>query len=1494
MSKEKKVNTTPINYVELNRLSEDFGQRFVPQQELSDEQAFWLQISHHNTDQSASLPIKIEASRELPKASLNDLRNLKGKEIVKNDAQLPTATTIVPNMFKIDLDPLSPRLLKNREAHINYLKLTQEQAGILWGIVKQAKVKQPLDNALNFACKHAKRIHELLVYVRDTCPNAYKPSEKLIAITPMNKVKKVRFYEPLTSSSTIQQVESSKTPDSNTHVLLSTGLKCSTSTCRSQPSGNKKDDRISQTPSSNMKNKVEVQRHKWKPTERLFTIVGNSCPLTKITPKKIVHLKETTSNLIETPKPEIKVYSRRPKQIKSVSLSKKAKIVESMIANNSEPNHLWRSNATYVPSSSRINDRLSILFSGLVPNLIPQQPCNPPNRDDWDRLFQPMFDEYFNPPTIDVSPVPVAAEPRAVDIADLLVSTSIDQNTPSIKPKNFKQAMTEPLWIDSMQEEIHEFERLKVRKLVSCPDKVMLIKLKWIYKVKTDKFGRVLKIKARLVAQGFRQEEEIDFEESFASVLRIDAIHIFIENVANKNMTIFQMDGKTAFLNGELKEEVYVFQPEGFVNRDNLSYVYKLKKALYGVKQAPHAWYDMLSSFLHSQHFSKGAVDPTFFTRKAGNDLLLVQIYVDDIIFASTNNTLYTPMVEKNKLDEDLQGKPVDATLYHSMIGSLMYLTSSRPDLIYVEKVENGIVELYFVRTEYQLADIFTKPLPRKRFNFLIEKVVTAQQIILDNALVASEKRLKIEKCNARIEFNKTQREDTYQVNLDALKLSPCYPAFLITAEVPKMYGALIPEEMINQDIKDSKAYKTYLDFAIGKATPKKARKFKKVASPSKKLSPVLEEEPAKKPKKAKKPAKKSINVPTVGVVIIDTPSVSVSKRKAPAKVDKGKDIYLLSEAALLKDTHLKKAIKKSKQETHKLHANGSGDRVGSQPKVPDESLDKTTGTNKGTGTKPGVLDVPKDQSKSDNESWGNSENDDVTNDDDYIDSNADGDNEASDSERTDSNKDENHYLNQNDDEEEEYEEEYVRTPDNYEFTNDDEKYKELYKDVNVRLKDVEHEEEGKRDAGRDDVSQEKSYEQVKDDARVTLTAAHVTQKTKVVSMMNVKVSHEEPSNQTPSFLTIPVTMLNLAHDLKILFRRLFGHTLQNLRRKLKATTSLTEFELKKILINKMQKSKSYQGAQEHRELYDKLIKSYKLDKDLFESHGKAYSLKRELKRRKTSKDAEPSKGFKSKESELSSSKATKSQPKSSGKSAQAEESVFETADIDMPHNQGSDLAKIAKAKKPPLTIDEMMSTHIEFSAYVMNNLKIDNLTQEHLIEPAFNLLKGQKYLFDLSKPLPLIEDRGRQVVPIGYFINNDLEYLKGVSSSRDNGTLTYVRSVLHDITSNLRMDYLPKRRWSTLDKQRSRIMIKDIDKLQLERRLMGNLEKFIGEREYEEDFISVIRIASATAKPYQGDSLKFYLIIGSVYTDQWGTVVIATVFDEVTKTLSSIHVNYH
>ncbi|GJU12628.1 retrovirus-related pol polyprotein from transposon TNT 1-94 [Tanacetum coccineum] len=283
------------------------------------------------------------------------------------------------------------------------------------------------------------------------------------------------------------------------------------------------------------------------------------------------------------------------------------------------------------------------------------------------------------------------------------------------EPKNYKEAMEESCWIEAMQEEIHEFERLKVWELVPRPDKAMIISQKWIFKVKFNEYVGVLKNKARLVAKGYRLEEGIDFEESFAPVARIEAIKIFLAYAAHKNMVVFHMDVKTAFLNGILKEEV--------------------------LKQAPRAWYNLLSKFLPSQKFVKGVVDPTLFTRKEGNDLILVQIYVDDIIFASTNpifcdklaklmskcfkmsmmrqisfflglqisqsprdifinqskyafemlkeydldqcDVVDIPMVEQSELDEDPNRTPVDPTRYRGMVRSLMYLIASRPDLMF-------------------------------------------------------------------------------------------------------------------------------------------------------------------------------------------------------------------------------------------------------------------------------------------------------------------------------------------------------------------------------------------------------------------------------------------------------------------------------------------------------------------------------------------------------------------------------------------------------------------------------------------------------------------------------------------------------------------------------------------------------------------------------------------------------------------------------------------
>ncbi|GJV17228.1 ribonuclease H-like domain-containing protein [Tanacetum coccineum] len=477
-----------------------------------------------------------------------------------------------------------------------------------------------------------------------------------------------------------------------------------------------------------------------------------------------------------------------------------------------------------------------------------------------------------------------------------------------VEPKNIKEAMADSAWIEAMQDELHQFDRLQVWELVDKPFGKNVIKLKWLWKNKKDEDQTVIRNKARLVAKGYAQEEGIDFEESFAPVARLEAVRIFVAYAAHKSFPIYQMDVKTAFLNGPLKEEVYVAQPDGFVDPDHPDKVYRLRKALYGLKQAPRAWYDELSKFLISNGFTKGIIDPTLFTIKYGEDILLVQIYVDDIIFGSTNpkfskrfeklmhsrfemslmgemkfflglqihqsprgifinqakytleilkkhgmekgQSIGTPMATKPKLDADLSGEPVDQTDYRqngktekhlkevkrifrylrgtihmglwypkgsgfeltafsdadhagcvdtrkSTSGGIQFLgdklvswmskkqdctAMSSAEAEYValsascaqvmwmrtqlqdygfnynkiplycdsqsaiaiscnpvqhsrtkhihtryhfikEQVENGIIELYFVRTEYQLADMFTKALPEERFQYLVRQI---------------------------------------------------------------------------------------------------------------------------------------------------------------------------------------------------------------------------------------------------------------------------------------------------------------------------------------------------------------------------------------------------------------------------------------------------------------------------------------------------------------------------------------------------------------------------------------------------------------------------------------------------------------------------------------------------------------------------------------------------------------------------------------------------
>nr|GEY22661.1 hypothetical protein [Tanacetum cinerariifolium] len=305
---------------------------------------------------------------------------------------------------------------------------------------------------------------------------------------------------------------------------------------------------------------------------------------------------------------------------------------------------------------------------------------------------------------------------------------------------------------------------LTVWKLVDKPFGKSIIRLKWLWKNKKDEDQTVIRNKARLVAKGYAQEEGIDFEESFAPVARLEAVWIFVAYAAHKSFPIYQMDVKTAFFNGPLKEEIYIAQPDGFVDPDHPEKVYRLRKALYGLKQAPRAWYDELLKFLTSKGFTKGLQihqSPRgIFINQAKYTLKILHKHGMD-----KGQSIGTPMATNPKLDAD----------YHSKIGSLVYLTSSRPDIVQVgssfgltafsdadhagcidsckstprgmqflsdklvswmSKKQNctamSSAEAEYmtlsascaqVITEYQLADMFTKALPEDRFKYLVRRI---------------------------------------------------------------------------------------------------------------------------------------------------------------------------------------------------------------------------------------------------------------------------------------------------------------------------------------------------------------------------------------------------------------------------------------------------------------------------------------------------------------------------------------------------------------------------------------------------------------------------------------------------------------------------------------------------------------------------------------------------------------------------------------------------
>ncbi|GKC56587.1 hypothetical protein Tco_1084185 [Tanacetum coccineum] len=548
-----------------------------------------------------------------------------------------------------------------------------------------------------------------------------------------------------------------------------------------------------------------------------------------------------------------------------------------------------------------------------------------------------------------------------------------------------------------------------------------------------------------------------------------------------------------------------------------------------------------------------------------------------------------------------------------------------------------------------------------------------------------------------------------------------------------QIYGAILPQAMTNQALMDFVAYKTYHAIASGAEPPKPKKVQKKSESAiSSEESPLK-----KKPGKAKKDA---------------ATKPKPTKKKAPVKADRGRGLNVLSEVALSEVAQLKEAIKRSKQETHASHASGSGDGTDLESGVLDEQYRKISGTYEGTSIKLVVPDVPTYNSKSKQKSWGDSNEEDDDDDEDNS-GNDDGNNDAGD--------DNDEHAEE---EEEEYTDERVHTPSYYELTDeekiddeekldeeeDDEVTKELYKDVNVNLEE---------------------------DAHVTLTAVHDTQKTDgatqsssvssnftskllnldnpsltdttIASFMDTIVRHEEPSSQTSAQYTVPVTAVPEITSV---------HNLDQYAQALSSIPAIVDCYIDNKLEEAISKAiqthnaECREEAQAEKQVYidlvDTLVKSIirkevktQLPRILPQAVSDYATPVIEKNYRQDSRSNE-------KKSSSTSKDASHSQHKPSGKSAHAEEpnevppilTWFLKKKLERPPTPDPDWNKrqhvdfrppqtwinqVARAEEPPTSFDELMDTSFDFSAFVLNRLNIKDLTQEILVGPTFELLKG-------------------------------------------------------------------------------------------------------------------------------------------------------------------------
>nr|GEV00924.1 copia protein [Tanacetum cinerariifolium] len=660
--------------------------------------------------------------------------------------------------FNQYVEPIPPRLRNNREAHFDYLRHLKESVETIHEIVEEAKVKT------NVPVPPSTVVNRCI----DASGSQPRSNTKKNRISPDKGVNKMKVKEqPRTNKS---HLRTSKRVNSSSRSKSINGV-------------------------VKRRNRTLVEAAR---TMLIFSkaliVFGALCYPTNDSEdlRKLQPTADTRIFVGYAPSRKgYQIYNKRTRRIMETIHVLFDELTEPMA-----PVHLSTGLAPNFLTPGQIS-------SGLVPNTVPATLSAPPTNKELEILFQPMFDEYLEPPRAKRPVPPAQAEPAPVNSAGTPLSNIINQDAPTlsispsssalqshslhqgvaaepnymeertnapvdnppfskdhpldnvignpsrpvstrkqlatdalwclyssvlskVEPKNFKSAITEDCWFQAMQDEIHEFDRLQVWELVPQPECVMIIALKWIYK------------------------------ESFAPVARIEAIRIFIANTASKNMTVYQMDVKTAFLNGELKEEVYVSQPEGFVDPDHPTHAKPTKKHLEALKRVFRylkgtinwgLWYPKdttmaLTAYADADH--AGCQDTRRSTSGSaqflGDKLVSWSSKKQKSTAISTTEAEYIAMsgccaqilwmrsqltdygFDFNKIPLYCDNRSVNALCCNNVQHSRSKHIDIRHHFIR-EQVERGGVELYFMTTDYQLADIFIKALPRQRFEFILQRL---------------------------------------------------------------------------------------------------------------------------------------------------------------------------------------------------------------------------------------------------------------------------------------------------------------------------------------------------------------------------------------------------------------------------------------------------------------------------------------------------------------------------------------------------------------------------------------------------------------------------------------------------------------------------------------------------------------------------------------------------------------------------------------------------